>query len=196
MDLPYRPCVGVMLFNHAGRVFVGRRADAPEEPEGAGTWWQMPQGGLDQGEDPEAAARRELAEETGVRSARFIARAKAWYSYDLPEELVGVAWEGRYRGQRQLWFAARFEGDESEINLAPRVDHEAEFDAWQWVALETLPDLVVPFKRQVYVALVKEFGPLITQHKAPKRESAERSGEQVVRSPGAEAGRRSRPPSA
>ncbi len=162
MDLPYRRCVGVMLFNREGRIFVGRRAEARDEPEGAGKWWQMPQGGVEKGEEPEDAARRELAEETGVRSARFVARAKAWYDYDLPKELIGVAWKGRYRGQRQLWFAARFEGEESEIDLVPK-DHRAEFDAWQWVALETLPDLVVPFKREVYRQVAEEFAPAIAQ---------------------------------
>jgi putative (di)nucleoside polyphosphate hydrolase len=163
MDLPYRRCVGVMLFNREGRIFVGRRADARDEPEGAGKWWQMPQGGMETGEEPEDAARRELAEETGVRSARFVARAKAWYDYDLPKELIGVAWKGRYRGQRQLWFAARFEGEESEIDLAP-TGHKAEFDAWQWVALETLSDLVVPFKREVYRQVAEEFAPAIAQN--------------------------------
>ena len=106
--LPYRPCAGVMLINAEGRVFIGRRADRSEE--GVGTWWQMPQGGLDEGEDPEVGARRELAEETGVTSVRFVARTRDWLTYDLPDELIGVAWEGRYRGQKQMWFAARFEG--------------------------------------------------------------------------------------
>lgn len=159
--LPYRPCVGVMLLNAEGRVFVGRRADHAEAPEGGGTWWQMPQGGLDPGEDPEAAARRELHEETGVRSVRFIARTRDWYTYDLPSELVGVAWEGRYRGQKQLWFAARFEGEDSEIDIGPREGHEQEFDAWRWVKLAELPKLVVPFKREVYTRVIREFGPLV-----------------------------------
>ena len=95
----------------------------------------MPQGGIDEGEDPEAAARRELEEETGVTRARFIGRSRRWYSYDLPAELLGIAWQGRYRGQTQLWFAARFEGEESEIDLEPKPGHEREFDAWQWVPL-------------------------------------------------------------
>ena len=99
----------------------------------------MPQGGLDEGEEPEAGARRELAEETGVTSARFVARTREWLTYDLPDELIGIAWEGRYRGQKQLWFAARFEGPESEIDLGPRDGHEQEFDAWQWVTLAELP---------------------------------------------------------
>ena len=157
--LPYRPCVGIMLFNREGLVFAGRRADHDGEPEGRGTWWQMPQGGLDAGEEPEAAARRELAEETGVRSARFIARTREWLTYDLPDDLVGIAWEGRYRGQKQMWFAARFEGAESEIDIGPRDGHEQEFDAWRWVPLEELPSLVVPFKREVYLRVIEELGP-------------------------------------
>jgi putative (di)nucleoside polyphosphate hydrolase len=159
--LPYRPCVGVMLVNSEDHVFVGRRADHAEAPEGAGTWWQMPQGGLDEGEDPEAAASRELFEETGVRTVRFLARTRDWLTYDLPAELLGIAWEGRYRGQKQMWFAARFEGPESEIDIGPRAGHDQEFDAWRWVALEELPALVVPFKREVYASVVREFGPLL-----------------------------------
>jgi putative (di)nucleoside polyphosphate hydrolase len=155
--LPYRPCVGVMLFNGGGSVFVGRRSDRSEEGVDA-CWWQMPQGGLEEGEDPEAGARRELAEETGISSARFVARTRDWLTYDIPDELVGVAWHGRYRGQKQMWFAARFEGSESEIDLGPRDGHEQEFDAWKWVSLAELPSLVVPFKRKVYAAVIKELG--------------------------------------
>jgi putative (di)nucleoside polyphosphate hydrolase len=118
----------------------------------------MPQGGLDQGEDPEHAARRELKEETGVSSARILGRTRDWLTYDLPAELVGVAWEGRYRGQKQLWFAARFEGEESEIDIGPRAGHEQEFDAWRWAEVAELPGLVVPFKRKVYAAVVAELG--------------------------------------
>jgi putative (di)nucleoside polyphosphate hydrolase len=160
-DLPYRSCVGVMLVNRDGLVFVGKRADSGGDPEGAGQWWQMPQGGLDEGEAPEAGARRELEEETGVTRARFIARARQWYTYDLPAHLIGKAWQGRYRGQSQLWFAARFEGDDSEIDLVPKPGHEREFDAWRWVALDRLPGLVVAFKRPVYEAVVEEFKPIL-----------------------------------
>jgi putative (di)nucleoside polyphosphate hydrolase len=155
--LPYRPCAGVMLINAEGRVFVGRRADRSEEGVDA-TWWQMPQGGLDEGEEPEAGARRELAEETGVTSARFVGRTRDWLTYDLPDELIGVAWEGRYRGQQQMWFAARFEGPDSEIDLGPREGHEQEFDDWRWVTLAELPSLVVPFKRKVYLSVIEQLG--------------------------------------
>ncbi len=159
--LPYRPCVGIMLLNRQGHAFIGRRADHEGEPEGAGTWWQMPQGGVDAGEDIEAAARRELAEETGVVSARIIAKTSDWLTYDLPAELIGIAWEGRYRGQKQMWVAARFEGADSEIDIGPREGHVQEFDAWRWAKLEELPALVVPFKRAVYRSVVEELGALV-----------------------------------
>lgn len=159
--LPYRPCVGVMLLNDRGLAFVGRRADRQGAAEDAAKWWQMPQGGIDANETPEAAARRELHEETGIRHARVIAQTKDWLTYDLPPELVGVAWKGRYRGQKQMWFAARFEGTEAEIDLDPRPDHAAEFDAWRWVAVAELPGLVVPFKREVYARVVAEFEPIL-----------------------------------
>ena len=120
----------------------------------------MPQGGLDDGEDAEAAARRELVEETGISSARFVARTRDWLTYDLPDVLIGVAWHGRYRGQKQMWFAARFEGSESEIDLGPHEGHEQEFDAWQWASLAELPALVVPFKRKVYAAVIRQFAAL------------------------------------
>jgi putative (di)nucleoside polyphosphate hydrolase len=161
--LLYRPSVGVMLLNARGEAFVGRRADRPGVAEGGGKWWQMPQGGTDEGEALEAAARRELEEETGVHSARFIAQTRDWLFYDLPSELVGVAWQGRYRGQKQMWFAARFEGDESEIDLSARPGHEPEFDAWRWVPVSELPDLVVPFKREVYARILKEFEPILQE---------------------------------
>jgi putative (di)nucleoside polyphosphate hydrolase len=156
--LPYRPCVGVMLIKADGRVFVGQRADRDDAPEGVGTWWQMPQGGLDEGEEAEAAALRELFEETGVTSARIVGRTRDWLTYDLPDELIGVAWEGRYRGQKQLWFAVRFEGPDSEIDLDRREGHEQEFDAWRWVSLAELPALVVPFKREVYLSVIEQLG--------------------------------------
>lgn len=151
-----------MLANADGLVFVGRRADRQDASEGEGDWWQMPQGGIDPGEDPAAAARRELYEETGVISAEIIGESEGWYRYDLPADLVGTAWGGRYCGQSQKWFVARFQGPEAEIDLAGRPGHKAEFDAWKWVALEALPGLIVPFKRDVYTRLVEEFAPLLS----------------------------------
>ncbi len=159
--LPYRDCVGVMLINREGRVWVGRRADMPGEPEGRGDWWQMPQGGIDPGETPRAAALRELVEETGVTSARIIAESRDWHYYDLPDHLIGVAWKGRYRGQRQKWFAARFLGDDSEIDISARHGGKPEFDRWRWAAMDELVTLIVPFKRAVYEKVVAEFAPLI-----------------------------------
>lgn len=153
--LPYRPCVGVMLINRDGLVWIGRRYDKANE-EGAGQWWQMPQGGLDAGEDPGAAALRELEEETSARSAQIVAETPDWLFYDLPEHLVGKAWKGRYRGQKQKWFAARFLGEDSEFDLAP-AGHKPEFDAWRWAPMAELAGLVVPFKRTVYEQVVTAF---------------------------------------
>jgi putative (di)nucleoside polyphosphate hydrolase len=158
-DLPYRLCVGVALFNRDGKVWVGRRSDEDAEGEGKGHWWQMPQGGLDDGEDPLEAARRELYEETSVAHASLIAEAPDWLAYDLPAELVPTSWKGRYRGQKQRWFAFRFDGPDSEIDvLAPGGGkHQAEFTEWRWEALERLPALIVPFKRGVYEQVVRAF---------------------------------------
>lgn len=161
-NLPYRPCVGIALFNAEGLVWVGNRADKDAEGEGEGHWWQMPQGGLDKGEDPYKAALRELYEETSVTSARLIGEAPGWLTYDLPTELVGQSWGGRYRGQKQKWFALRFEGKESEIDvLAPGGGrYTAEFSSWRWEHLAKLPGLIVPFKRKVYEQVVEAFASL------------------------------------
>lgn len=164
-SLPLRPCVGVMLLNLEGRVWVGRRI-SKKDAEGAGRGWQMPQGGIDPGEEPEAAAIRELREETGITSAKLLFRAKDWLSYELPSHLVGKAWGGRYRGQRQMWYAAKFEGEDGEIDLAGNPKHKPEFDAWRWCDLSELPNLIVPFKRRIYEALVLEFTPLIGERLA------------------------------
>ena len=139
-----------MLINRAGLVWVGRRR--PKwAGDGSAHIWQMPQGGISRRREPaQAAALRELEEETGVRSVEVLAEAPGWLSYDLPEELLGVALKGRYRGQRQKWFAMRFTGDEAEIDIAPRGGHKAEFDDWRWGPRAELPQLTVPFKRQVY----------------------------------------------
>ncbi|MEN5082046.1 RNA pyrophosphohydrolase [Bosea sp. TWI1241] len=157
----YRPCVGLALFNREGHVFVGRRANRSQREHVApGHEWQMPQGGIDPGEAPLAAAYRELREETSVASVSLLAEAPGWLSYDLPREIGKEAWRGRYRGQAQKWFALRFEGDEDEIDiLTPVGGHKAEFDAWRWVPLAETPALIIPFKREVYVEVARLFEP-------------------------------------
>jgi putative (di)nucleoside polyphosphate hydrolase len=158
-QLLYRPCVGIMVLNRPGRVWIGRRHDAPGEPEGPGAWWQMPQGGIDENEDPAKAALRELAEETSIRSVEIIAESAGWYRYDLPSGLRPTAWGGRYRGQTQKWFAMRFTGRDDEVVL-DRSGHKAEFDAWRWADIDELVGLIVPFKREVYGQVVGEFATL------------------------------------
>ena len=155
-DLPYRPCVGVMLVNGRGKVFVGKRIDSQE-----GDAWQMPQGGMDDGEDVLAAGYRELGEETGVTEANatLLAQAKEELLYDLPPELLGTLWGGKYRGQRQTWLLMRFTGSDADVNL--EAHKPAEFCDWKWAEPEQLPDLIVPFKRRVYRAVLEMFGPLI-----------------------------------
>ena len=162
-SLPYRPCVGLMVLNKAGLVWAGRRIVIPgDEMGGATQLWQMPQGGIDKGEEPLAAARRELYEETGMKSVSLIAEAPGWIDYDLPRHLVGIALKGKYRGQTQKWFAFRFEGDDGEIAINPPPGgHEAEFDAWAWKPMQALPDLIVPFKQQVYMQVVAAFRHLV-----------------------------------
>jgi putative (di)nucleoside polyphosphate hydrolase len=155
--LPYRPCVATMVLNHDGLVFIGRRIDGPEHIDLTHAW-QMPQGGLDPGEDPWPAALRELHEETNIRSVEQLAEIPEWLSYDIPRDIVGQAWSGRYRGQTQKWYALRFTGDESEIDIAnPDGGHKPEFIAWRWEPMRNLPDLVVPFKRAAYERVVREF---------------------------------------
>jgi len=159
-QLGYRPCVGIMLINAQGRVWVGQRADTPVDAEGRGAWWQMPQGGIDDDENPRAAALRELYEETQVRTAQIIGESAGWLTYDLPAELIGKAWGGRWRGQRQKWFALRFLGQDSEIDISAPAGHDPEFVSWQWAPVDDLVQLIVPFKRKVYEAVVAELGPL------------------------------------
>ena len=151
VHLPYRPGVGIMLINREDQVFVAQRIDMPSDA------WQMPQGGIDDGEMPEAAARRELLEETGTDKAELIAEYPQWLSYDLPVELVPLIWAGRYRGQTQKWFAFRFTGDDGDINIETETP---EFSAWRWAARHELPGLIVPFKRQLYRAVLAEFAHL------------------------------------
>lgn len=159
--LPYRPCVGIMVLNREGRVWVGRRlVEAAGEMEGATALWQMPQGGIDGNEEPLAAARRELYEETGIRSVSLLGESDGWIDYDLPSQLVGIALKGRFRGQTQKWFAFRFEGEDSEIRINPPPEgNEAEFDEWAWKPMDEVLSLVVPFKRGVYEKIVAGFRP-------------------------------------
>ena len=155
-DLPYRPGVGLMVLSPEGLVFVARRIDMPSEA------WQMPQGGIDEGETPEQAAMREFREEAGTDKVEIIAESERWLSYDLPEELLPKLWGGRFRGQNQKWFVVRFTGTDDDINIATE---NPEFLDWKWVELETIPDLIVPFKRRLYEDLVAEFGPIVRAFK-------------------------------
>lgn len=152
--LPYRPCVGVMLMNADGDVFVGQRKDRYTEA------WQMPQGGVDKGEDPREAALRELLEETGVTAdlVEIVAETAGWLPYDLPQDLVGHIWKGRYRGQEQKWFLMRFQGRDDQVNI--ETEHP-EFSKWRWQAADQLVSKIVPFKREVYVRVLEEFAPHI-----------------------------------
>lgn len=152
--LPYRPCVGIMLLNRRDEVFVAQRNDMKTEA------WQMPQGGIDAGEEPRAAAFRELEEETGTARAEVLAESAGWLHYDLPVELAGKLWKGRYRGQTQKWFAMRFLGEDAEIDIET---DNPEFSAWKWATPEQLPELIVPFKRDLYRKVLEEFRPLLTR---------------------------------
>jgi len=152
--LPYRSCVGAMLIDAVGRVFVAKRIDSP------GDAWQMPQGGIDEGEDPAKAVMRELQEETGTDKAEIIAESDRWRAYDLPDELIGRLWGGKYRGQRQKWFALKFLGEDNDIDIEA---HETpEFSDWKWVEIDEVVNLIVPFKRVLYGDIVSEFRRLVS----------------------------------
>ena len=152
-DRPYRKCVGIMLFNGRGEVFAGRRIDQVAEA------WQMPQGGIDDGETARQAALRELAEETGTRAAEIVAESAHWRSYDLPEAIADRVMNGRYRGQILRWFAMRFTGSDADFRVGDVA--EPEFDAWRWCQPDELVALMVPFKRQIYSEVFAEFGELL-----------------------------------
>ena len=149
--LPYRKGVGMMVFNDKKKIFVGKRIDNQ-------TAWQMPQGGVDNNEDYETAAKRELFEETGIQSIRIVKKSKEMYTYDLPEYLLGKIWKGKYKGQKQNWFLMKFLGPDSEINLKQKYP---EFNQWKWVDIDELPKLIVPFKKKLYLSVIREFNKFI-----------------------------------
>jgi putative (di)nucleoside polyphosphate hydrolase len=151
-SLPYRSCVGVMLVNPAGLIFAGRRIDSTAEA------WQMPQGGIDDGEKPRQAALRELWEETGVTAdlVEFVGKTKGWVTYDLPPELLGQVWGGKYRGQRQKWFLLRYLGADAQVNIATG---HPEFSQWRWILAADMLAAIVPFKRAVYAEVIDAFRP-------------------------------------
>ena len=155
--LPYRPCVGIVLINRDGLVWSGHRVIGDLPPDAPR--WQLPQGGIDEGETPETAAKRELAEETGVTKAHVVYESPSWLTYDLPPELRGKALKGRFRGQRQKWFAMQFDGHDDDVNLMA-TEHQ-EFDDWTWRHLDTCPDMVVDFKRDIYLSIAAQFAPFV-----------------------------------
>jgi putative (di)nucleoside polyphosphate hydrolase len=153
-QLPYRRGVGIILVNDAGRVLVAKRIDMPSDA------WQMPQGGMEPGETPLQAAKREMFEEVGTDKAEFVAESAGWYYYDLPPELIGVIWGGRYRGQEQKWFVARFAGTDDDINIATE---NPEFLDWKWVEPAQVPELIVPFKKKLYADVLGELSDAIAR---------------------------------
>jgi putative (di)nucleoside polyphosphate hydrolase len=158
--LPYRPCAGITVINRDGLVFIGRRSSGPEHIDETHVW-QMPQGGIDDGEDPYRGALRELYEETNIKSVEKLGEITEWLTYDIPRDIVGAAWHGKFRGQKQKWYALRFTGDDGEIDIkTPAGGHKPEFIAWRWEKMDHLPELVVPFKRKTYERIVKEFSKL------------------------------------
>lgn len=145
-NLPYRKGVGMMVFNDQKKIFVGKRIDNQEA-------WQMPQGGIDENEEPETAAKRELFEETGIQSIRIVKKSDNEYFYDLPDHLLGKIWKGKFKGQKQIWYLVKFLGPDSEINIKQK---HPEFNEWKWVSIDELPNLIVPFKKQLYESVIKD----------------------------------------
>ena len=150
--LPLRHGVGIIILNKENKVFVGKRKDNPVDK------WQMPQGGVDEGEDYITAMKRELLEETSIQNIEIIKEIEKIYQYELPENLVGIIWKGKYRGQKQKWFITRFLGDEKEINLNTK---HAEFIDWKWIEPKFLPEVIVNFKKDLYLNLLKEINLVI-----------------------------------
>ena len=172
--LPYRPCAGLCVINRKGLVFIGRRSSGPEHIDATHVW-QRPQGGIDEGEKPDPAALRELYEETNIQSVEKLGEIKGWLAYDIPRNIVGAAWGGKYRGQKQKWYALHFTGRDREIDIKnPAGGHDPEFIDWRWEPMENLPDLVVPFKRKTYQRVVRAFFKFakprpVTRKRASKR---------------------------
>ena len=158
--LPLRPCVGLMILNHENKVWTGRRIAVPSM-KSTNQLWQMPQGGIDKGEQPFEAALREMEEEIGTNKASLLAEHPTWLDYRFSAALSKNAFKGKYGGQTQKWFALRYEGQDKDIDISGGADHKAEFDAWKWQDMTALPELVVPFKRDVYEAVVQEFSALL-----------------------------------
>ena len=154
-SLSYRLGVGAMILNDHNNVFVAKRIDTP------GNAWQMPQGGIDEGEDPDVAIFREIEEEIGTTKCEIIAKSNTWLTYDIPDELRSKLWGGKHRGQKQMWYAMRFIGEDSDIILDAH--HKPEFSEWQWVEINAISDLIVPFKRELYNKIVNEFSHIVTR---------------------------------
>lgn len=170
--LPYRPCAGAMVLNREGKVWIGKRRKT-NELTGEETLWQMPQGGIDEGEDGGKAALRELYEETSIKSVELVRTSTRWFTYDLPDHLLGISWKGRYRGQKQIWALLRFTGDEGEINVVQPAEgrHKAEFSDWMWCEIEEMLPHIVPFKRDMYREIFSYFAADIEALKMETRRS-------------------------
>ena len=162
--LGYRPCVGIMVLNAKNKVWVGRRiSETNTEYSGSEKRWQMPQGGIDKGEAPEPAGLRELYEETGIKDVTLLAETSDWLKYDLPDHMIGTGLRGKWRGQKQMWYAYRFNGRDDDIAINPPPDgNSPEFDDWRWEDMHRLPDLIVDFKRDIYEKVVKQFAHLVS----------------------------------